>query len=149
MSTKHRVVFLLLLLLVAVVQLVVARQISQNRWKEIERTQLLAVRPLTEKETLQLYLYEQVGYDYKEYSIIKKVIQRESEWNPNAIGDSGLAKNIAQFHEGTFESFCEKSGIDGDYESPYDQIRLMVWAFNNSLEHHWSAWKSLRLKGLI
>ena len=140
MSTKHRVVFLLLLLLVAVVQLVVARQISQNRWNQIESYQLVA-RQLTEKEELQLYLYEQVGYDYKQYNLLRKVIQLESTWNTEAVGDSGLAYSLSQFHEQTFNWFSELSGIEGEYTNPYDQIRLMVWAFDNGYQYHWTTYK--------
>jgi hypothetical protein len=147
MSTKHRVVFLSLLLLVAVVQLVVARQISQNRWKEIERTQLLAVRPLTEKETLQLFLYEQVGYDYKEYSIIKKVINCESEWKISAVGDSGLATGLCQYHTPTFNQFSkeyfQETGHELVIENPRHQIILTVWAFDKGYHNHWTCYKKI------
>ena len=148
--------FLLLLSLVALVQLVVAYQISQNRWNQIESYQLVA-RPYTEKEELQLYLYEQVGYDYKQYDTIRKVIEGvpsrgvwgESNWDVDAVGDGGKAISVAQFHEQTFNEFSQRSGIQGNYTDPYDQLKLMVWAFNNNLGRHWTVYRILRYKGLV
>lgn len=107
------------------------------------------MRELTEREKMAVFLYEQVEYDYKKFSTIKKVIDGESGWNPNAVGDSGKAKGVAQFHKPTFDDFSRLSGIEGSYEDPYDQIKLMIWAFNNNLESHWTVWRKLKMKGLV
>jgi soluble lytic murein transglycosylase-like protein len=132
--------FLVLVLLVALVQLIVVYQIRQGQYREIERSELVA-RQLTQKEELQLYLYKQVGYDYKQYNLLRKVIQLESTWNTEAVGDSGLAYSLSQFHEQTFNWFSELSGIEGEYTNPYDQIRLTVWAFDNGYQYHWTTYK--------
>jgi hypothetical protein len=141
---------------VALVQLIVVYQIRQGQYREIERSELVA-RQLTQKEELQLYLYEQVGYDYKQYDTIRKVIEGvpqrgihgESNWDVDAVGDGGLAISVSQFHEETFNWFSELSGIEGEYTNPFDQLKLMVWAFNNNLARHWTVYRLLQYKGLV
>lgn len=68
----------------------------------------------------------------------------ESSWDPKAIGDSGKAYSLAQFHKPTFESFKKESQMyELSYENPKDQITLLVWAFNNRKQNHWTTYKKL------
>jgi len=145
MSTLKGLIVTLLALgaIVLTIKFCVAPEISPNH------QEWLTIRPLSEYERMTNFLYEEVGYDYKQYALIKKVIQKESEWNPIVYGDSGLAYSVGQFHRPTFNWFQQLSGIEGEYENPYSQIQVMVWAFDNGLEHHWSAYNTLLKKGLI
>ena len=66
---------------------------------------------------------------------IKTVLKHESDYDPVAVGDHGLARGIAQFHKETFdqyESYYHKStGLHLNYVSGEDQIRLMAWMWKN------------------
>ena len=61
----------------------------------------------------------------------------ESNLKYNAVGDSGLAYGVAQFHKGTFDSFCK-----GDYYSTKDQLICMANMWKENLQFHWSCWKN-------
>ena len=72
------------------------------------------------------------------YEELYTVIQCESSWKPNAVGDSGLAYGILQYHRPTFDNFCK-----GDYYNPYDQIDCAISMFQNNLKNHWSCFRQL------
>ena len=77
-------------------------------------------------------------------TIIYNVVECESSWNNEAIGDHGLARGLAQFHLETFNNFKEKSGMyELDYYNGEDQLKLMKWAFQNGLQSHWSCYAKL------
>jgi len=72
------------------------------------------------------------------------VIDCESSWNIAAVGDSGRAYSLLQFHAPTFEGFKEEAEMtDLEYDSWKDQLRLGAWGFANDKEHHWTCWKLL------
>jgi hypothetical protein len=78
-----------------------------------------------------------------ENTLISCLIRYESGGDPEAIGDHGLAKNVLQFHEATFNLYAEKYGLDLDYNSAEDQIRLateMLKRDPNNI-YHWSTWR--------
>ena len=54
------------------------------------------------------------------------------DWN----GDKHLAYGLAQFHQPTFNEFCE-----GSYYSAEDQLECMAQMFANKKQFHWSCWK--------
>lgn len=65
-------------------------------------------------------------------------INCESQWNITALGDSGKAYGLAQFHEPTFNQFRDESNLDVYYDGAKDQLELMAWAFQNGLQSHWT-----------
>jgi len=70
------------------------------------------------------------------YFLLHNVVQCESSFNDEAVGDEGLAYSLAQYHEKTFDRFCK-----GDYHNGYDQLECMAWMFSQHLESHWSCVK--------
>lgn len=58
-----------------------------------------------------------------------QVSKCESNFNPNAIGDGGKAKNIFQYHEPTFNRYEKLLGEDLDYNSYHDQAKLTAFVF--------------------
>lgn len=91
-------------------------------------------------------------YDYvKQYSVeykisshtLYQVMMCESNGNPKAVGDHGLAKNVMQFHEQTFNKFSKELGKEMDYNSSKDQIELAAWAFSRGYSHHWTCYTKL------
>lgn len=77
------------------------------------------------------------------------VLTHESGLDENAIGDHGLAHNVAQFHEETFDEMkaeAVKQGLpyqDLEYNSAKDQIILLGWALKNGEGRQWSTYNHL------
>lgn len=100
------------------------------------------IKPL-ERTTMPLQAF------IDEYSIkyhvspkdLYKVLYCESHFNEKAVGDGGLARNVAQFHKSTFEMWEKDFGEDLNYDSAQDQIKLMAWAFSKGYQHHWTCAK--------
>lgn len=83
------------------------------------------------------------------------ILTHESGLDPDAIGDHGLAHNVAQFHEATFEWMKAEAigqGLpyqDLKYNSAKDQIILLGWALKNGLGCNWTTFNNYQsLKGL-
>lgn len=127
------------------IKLVVASEINQNRNEQV------TIRELTEKERLQLFLYERVQYDYARYKKIKKVIEKESEWNPSVqsycIGLDGKREEsygLVQINIIANPDVTKEQALD-----PIFAINYIVDAEREGKLNKWSAYKSLRAKGLI
>jgi len=140
MSIKKLLIVVLLALgaYIYLAQLCVAAENSLNR------QEVLTIRELTETEKLKLFLYEKTNYDYQEFVKLSKIIQCESSWRSDVYGDSLKAKGLAQFWEQTFNEFSKQAGLELSRDNPYDQIRLLVWAFQNNKESHWTCTKLTR-----
>lgn len=78
------------------------------------------------------------------------VLQHESGFDPDAIGDHGLAHNVAQFHKPTFEWMQEEAIKQGlpyqnlTYNSAKDQIILLAWALKNKEGDNWTTFRELQ-----
>lgn len=68
-------------------------------------------------------------------SLISCLAWYESSWRTDVYGDGGRAYGPLQYHEPTFEAYCE-----GDYKDPFDQIdcadRMLQEDFGNI--SHWT-----------
>jgi soluble lytic murein transglycosylase-like protein len=109
-----------------------------------ENSSLAASNELTEQ--LKGWLMANIAKYGGNYDELYNVIQCESNWNHRAVGDSGLAFSLAQFHKQTFNSFKEMAKMDLDYYNPFDQIELMVWSFSKGLQNHWTCHRILSQK---
>ena len=80
--------------------------------------------------------------------LLNKIVELESGWRPNVIGDGGRAFGLAQFHKGTFDDFKEEAQMSElEYKNPYHQLTLLVWAIENGKQNHWTTYK--RAKRLV
>lgn len=77
----------------------------------------------------------------------KKVISCESNGKQTAVGDSGLSRGIAQFQKPTFDSLSKKFGEELNYNSSYDQLKLLVWSIANGYGSNWTAWRAIKNGG--
>ena len=71
-------------------------------------------------------------------------IQRESNYNPKAKGDSGTSYGLCQWHKGRWDllkSYCSERGIASDTIS--SQIKFLIWEFKN---HYTKAWNSMMVE---
>ena len=109
----------------------------KERYREQEFTAKRSISIQATKEELQDYLAFKTA-NTGLYEEMCNVIQCESSWKPNAVGDSGLAFGILQYHRPTFDNFCK-----GDYYNPYDQIDCAISMFQNNLKNHWSCYRQL------
>lgn len=76
-------------------------------------------------------------------SVFKKVMWCESHNNPDASGDGHKAKNVFQFHKGTFDSYAKKLGEPLDYNSYHDQTKLAAYMFSIGEANHWTAYRAI------
>lgn len=61
----------------------------------------------------------------KHWAILDCLIGHESQGDGEAVGDNGLAKNVLQFHEGTFNEFKNKYGLSWlEWDNTWHQIVL-------------------------
>lgn len=88
--------------------------------------------------------------------MVKSVLKNESDFNPMAVGDHGLAKNVAQFHKTTFDmyeiKYFKATGNHLNYDSGEDQVKLLCWMWKTdpSTKNLWSTYRRLygvQLKG--
>lgn len=99
-----------------------------------------------------LPLYEKVAIKYSSLygassTEVIKVMQCESGFKMEAVGDSGKSNGIAQFNKGTFEQYSKQLGEKLDYNSLYDQIKLMSYMFSINKGNHWTAYRALKNGG--
>lgn len=104
---------------------------------------------LTSKEGIQSYISIEAQTQGVPPEVVEKVIECESQYVINAIGDNGKAHGIAQFHEETFYRMQRLSGLDlsakwGDARA---EIDILTWALHTKNDHgilyasEWSCWK--------
>lgn len=98
---------------------------------------------------------EQAEFFAQQYGVdsllVKKIIKCESRWDINAEGDSGLSNGIAQFQKSTFErmekEFVKDYRHDLDYNSSFDQIKLLSYAISKGWGNEWTAYRAIKNGG--
>lgn len=102
-------------------------------------------RTLSPKEVITYYsnLY---GADEV---VLLKMAECESNFNPNAVGDGNRAKNLYQFHRGTFDRYSRLFGQELDYDSYHDQAMLTAWLAVNKPEalNEWTSYRAIKNGG--
>lgn len=133
---KLKIIIVLLVLL----PLVVFAKPTKTGELEIEET---PVSELSIDEQIDHYaaLYGVEG------SLIKKIVQCESNYKTTAIGDGGRARGLFQYHQGSFERHEKLFGEDLDYYSSHDQIKLGTWAIAQGYGREWSSFRAIKNGG--
>lgn len=75
------------------------------------------------------------------------IVERESEWNPQAIGDDGAAVGLWQWHLGSWEYVRDRMGLptDDERDSPIESTRTAAYAIGVlGLDDWWSAAEGCR-----
>ena len=90
-------------------------------------------RSLTDTLSTQLAVQQIVNNDLttelKVQKEMLKILLCESGFDHDGIGDGGLARGVAQFHEKTFYSLCNKKD---------HQLQVLQWAIENGYSKLWS-----------
>jgi hypothetical protein len=114
-----------------------------------------AAKPLTTSE-LEIKLSEQpisAQIDYfadlygTDASVVKKVVQCESQGKVTARGDGNRAYGLLQYHKASFERHAKLFGEELDYYSSYDQIKLGTWAISQGYGNEWTAYRAIKNGG--
>lgn len=111
-------------------------------------SQPVIAEPIEIVNPINLSPQEQVIYFSNLYGgdskIINKVIECESNWKHETIGDRGLSRGILQFQKSTFNRMAKDFGEELDYNSQYDQIKLGTWALSNpKYQREWTAYRTI------
>lgn len=75
--------------------------------------------------------------------MLSEIIFCESSFNQNAYHDSGQGTGVTGFHRTTFSGWAKDFGLDLNYNSTYDQVKLMAIAFTKGEEYR-DDWTSYR-----
>lgn len=86
--------------------------------------------PLSPKQAVIAY----ASMYYAPAEPLLKLATCESNFNPKALGDQGMAFGVFQYHKATFEAFSRLMGQSLDYYSYYDQSKLTSWVWVNHPE---------------
>lgn len=80
-------------------------------------------------------------------SVVKKVIECESNGKQTAVGDGGRSIGIAQFQKPTWinlESLYFKEYNEHlNYESQIDQVKLLTYSIANGHGSNWTAYRAI------
>lgn len=116
----------------------------------VQGNSLSGVSGLLTSRELELYdalkskdVNEVLNGSVKYGEVLKCLITYESQYNPNATGDSGLAFGILQFHKRTFEHYALEYKLELDYKNPIHQIILADLMLQDDWDNivHWSPWR--------
>lgn len=106
---------------------------------------------IKESKISELSIDEQIDHYATLYgvegSLIKKMVQCESEYKTTAIGDGGMARGLLQYHQGSFKRHAELFGEELDYYSSHDQIKLGTWAVANGYGREWTSYRAIQNGG--
>lgn len=82
-------------------------------------------------------------------NIVLKVIECESGGNHQVTGDGGRSNGIAQFQRSTFNRMEKILGEDLNYDSQFDQIKLLSFALSKpELAREWSSLRAIKNGGV-
>lgn len=136
---KYRLIVFIFLL--AIILLVAVISISYGQ---------IAPEPYYGHSELYYEQPRQVYYPISGYEeIIACLIRYESSGNQEAIGDSGKAKGILQFHQPTFQRYCvKKYNYHDNIWDPEIQIGCAKEMLRENPDniYHWTVWDKCVIK---
>lgn len=80
-------------------------------------------------------------------SVVKQVVECESNGYHGAVGDGGRSKGIAQFQKPTWDYllgvYKKKYNEELDYKSSFDQIKLLTFSIAEGHGNRWTAFRAI------
>ena len=88
-------------------------------------------------DELILYYSDKFGVDA---DYIRCIVWFESRNDAEAVGDSGKAVGLCQFHLGTFLGFRKQMGLSQEdlRRDKAESVKVLAWAIQKNYDHHWS-----------
>lgn len=82
-------------------------------------------------------------------STLMKMVDCESDFNPNAVGDAGRAFGALQYHEKTFYEHAKLMGEELHYNSAHDQIKVATFIAKHYPEklRAWTSYRAIKNGG--
>lgn len=108
-----------------------------------------AYAPKTENTILdyQYYLLDASRNYNISFHDLFRVVKCESNWKKTALGDSGKALGLAQYHKATFHRHAKFVDLEWyDYTNPYHQLDLMARAWSLGMSDEWSCKRIVGIK---
>ena len=105
--------------------------------KMVEATTAV-LRPLTEKEILQLYLFEAVKYDVQKYNLLKRIITCESQWDITAYNEKSGDHGLFQINEKWWDKKAKELGFENYKDDWKENIQLGIWIYENYGKKPWN-----------
>lgn len=110
---------------------------------------------LAELEITEQSYAKQINYFAKLYgadsSLVKRVIDNESDGKHNKCGDNGLSCGIGQIQKTTWidleQKYNEVFKEDLNYTSQFDQLKLTTWSIANGYGNRWTAYRCIKNGG--
>jgi hypothetical protein len=99
------------------------------------QTPLEEVVSLTTREEMEAYIIRESPGRAQE---IIDTIACESDFNPEAVGDSGASFGLSQVHRPSHPQYSVETLTD-----PKWAIDFMIEAFDNKEERMWTCWRKL------
>lgn len=96
------------------------------------------LRPLTEKEILQLYLFEAVKYDVQKYNLLKRIITCESRWDIMAYNEKSGDYGLFQINEKWWDKKAKELGFENYKDNWKENIQLGIWIYENYGKKPWN-----------
>lgn len=87
------------------------------------------------------------GYYGTDASLMKKVMQCESQGDPDMVGDHNLSHGLFQIQKSTWNRFTKQMGETLDYTRSFDQIKVTAWAFAHGDGPEWSTFRAIENGG--
>lgn len=140
MSKLYFTILFCVLALLAILQLEVKEVKAESEQIVVQQEVELILTPVE-------YATKYSQYYGIDESVFKKVMWCESNNKPYKVGDGGRARNVLQFHKGTFDSYAKKLGEPLDYDSYHDQIKLGAYMFSIGEANHWTAYRAIKNGG--
>jgi soluble lytic murein transglycosylase-like protein len=96
-----------------------------------------------EKKTTEELINEYSEKYQVRADLVRCIIFNESGFRATAVGDSGKAVGLAQFHLGTWQSFRKQMGESQEdlRKDPEESIKTLVWALSQGYNNHWTPCK--------
>lgn len=122
---------------------------SEEPAEQVEATPIIeSSKTITQKSTsevVQDIIREKSDKYNLSYSMMSKVIFCESGFQTTVSHDGGRGKGVTGFHRTTFNQWAKRyfkeTNQTLNYDSAYDQIELMSWAFTKG-ENYRNDWTS-------
>lgn len=85
--------------------------------------------------------------------LMHQILMCESSLRPNAIGDDGVSRGIAQFRKETFYEFAVMAKKGGKWPNhlgtpswmnPQQQIHLLAWGLDHGYANRWTCYRKIK-----